>query len=155
MSLTTTTTAPATDLLLRNRAILCHFDSYSTALVFAHWPGGSLLWPGPLPEGAAPAEGDLPNDAEAVRQAAMAQLGLLDDDVVVSPKFIESVRAADGSMVRVHLLRFTTQDAPKPLLEAAGAIFKPLPQLRGAAPVELGLLREVFNLIIGGNGRHG
>lgn len=156
MSTTTiTTTAPATDLLVRNRAILCHFDSYSTALVFAHWPGGSLLWPGPLPEGAAPAELDLPNEAESVRQAAIAQLGLPEDEVVAMPKFIESVRAADGSTVRVHLLRFTTQDAPKPLLAAHEAVFKPLPQLRGAAPVELGLLREVFNLIIGGNGRHG
>jgi len=57
--------------------------------------------------------------------------------------------------VRVHLLRFTTPDAPKPLLAAAGASSKPLPQLRGAAPVELALLREVFNLIIGGGGRRG
>lgn len=153
-----TAATPGTDLLLRHRAILCHFDSYSTALVFAHWPGGSLLWPGPLPEGATPCEveGASPADAEGLRQAAVAQLGLPDDDVVVhSPKFLEHVRAADGSVVRVHLLRFTTPDAPKPLLAAHDAVFKPLPQLRGAAPVELGLLREVFNLIIGGNGRHG
>ncbi|MEK8049016.1 hypothetical protein AACH10_02075 [Ideonella sp. DXS22W] len=145
-------------LLASHRAILCHFDSYSTALVFAHWPDGSLLWPGPLPEGATPAEvdGASPADAEAVRQAAVARLGLPDDEVVVhSPRFIEHVRAADGSVVRVHLLRFTTPDAPKPLLAAHGAVFKPLPQLRGAAAVELGLLREVFNLIIGGGGRHG
>lgn len=143
------------DLLLRNRAILCHFDSYSTALVFAHWPGGSLLWPGPLPAGAAAAELDLPDEAEALRQAAIAQLGLPEDEVVAMPQFVETLCTADGGAVRVHLLRFTTQDAPKPLLEAAGASFKPLPQLRGAAAVELGLLREVFNLIIGGNGRHG
>jgi len=159
MSITTAMPAGAqgaADLLVQHRAILCHFDSYSTALVFAHWPGGSLLWPGPLPEGAAPAEvdGASPADAEAVRQAAVAQLGLPDEDVVVHTQFIEHVRTADGSVLRVHLLRFTTPDAPKPLLAAHEAVFKPLPQLRGASPVELGLLRVVFNLIIGGSGRH-
>ena len=36
-----------------NRVILCHFDSYSAALVFARY-GSSVLAPMPLPESAAP-----------------------------------------------------------------------------------------------------
>ena len=36
------------------------------------------------------------------------------------------------------------------VLAAHEAVFKPLSELRGSAPLELGLLREVFNLIIGG-----
>jgi len=43
-----------------NRVILCHFDSYSAALVFARY-GSSILAPLPLPESAAavPAPGDV------------------------------------------------------------------------------------------------
>lgn len=39
------------DLLDRNRVILCHFDSYSAALLFARY-GSSVLAPTPLPEAA-------------------------------------------------------------------------------------------------------
>ena len=54
--------------------------------------------------------------------------------------------------VRIHLLRFTTPDAPKPAIEALGGVFKPMSMLRGSAMSELLLLREVFNLIVGGGG---
>jgi len=147
--------APDSDRLARHRVILCHFDSYSTALLFAQWPDGSLLWPRPLPDGSEPVQAETPDETEAVRQAAVHQLGLPEDEVIGTPEFVEHLRTPDGQVVRVHLLRFTTPDAPKPLLAAAGGSFKPLPQLRGAAPVELALLREVFNLIIGGGGRRG
>jgi hypothetical protein len=54
--------------------------------------------------------------------------------------------------VRIHLLRFTTLDAPKEAIEALGGVFKPMSQLRGSAMSELMLLREVFNLIVGAGG---
>lgn len=38
----------ADDLFHANRVLLTHFDSYSTALVFAKW-GGTLLFDAPLP----------------------------------------------------------------------------------------------------------
>lgn len=143
-------------LLARHRVILCHFDGYSTALVFARWDSGSLLWPGALPAGAAPVEATVgTGDAAAVRQAAIDALGLNADEVILMPDFDECVQADGGEPIRVHLLRFTTFEAPKALIEPSGGVFKPLPALRGSAPVELGLLREVFNLIIGGGGRHG
>ena len=142
---------PTDALLARHRVILCHFDSYSTALVFARWPNRSLLWPSPLPEGAAPGTPAPQAGAEglAVREAAVAALGLHGDDVVLMPEFSECVVGPDGP-IQVHLLRFTTFEAPAPALAVHEAVFKPLSELRGSAPLELGLLREVFNLIIGG-----
>jgi hypothetical protein len=52
--------------------------------------------------------------------------------------------------VRIHLLRFTSIDAPKAAIAALGGVFKPISQLRGSAMSELLLLREAFNLIVGG-----
>ncbi|MEY8689532.1 MAG: hypothetical protein AB9M53_06585 [Leptothrix sp. (in: b-proteobacteria)] len=54
--------------------------------------------------------------------------------------------------VRIHLLRFTTFDAPKAAIAAHDGVFKPISELRGSAMNELMLLREVFNLIIGAGG---
>lgn len=41
-----------TEIFTKNRVILSHFDSYSTALMFARF-GSTLLAPGALPEGSA------------------------------------------------------------------------------------------------------
>lgn len=139
-------------LLAHHRVILCHYDSYSTALVFARWPDKSLLWPGSLPEGAVPAELTPVQEGEAVRHAAIAALALNGDDVVLMPEFDECFKVGDTAL-RVHLLRFTTFEAPGSVIEPAGGVFLPLSGLRGSAPLELGLLREVFNLMVGGTGR--
>ncbi len=144
---------PSDTLPSAHRAILCHFDGYSTALVFARWPDGSLLWPGPLPEGAQPAEAEVPNDGEAVRQAVLQKFTIKDSDLVWVREFDEVLQAGDGPACRVHLLRFQTFEAPGEVIEPAGGVFKPLPALRGSAAVELNLLREVFNLMVGGGGR--
>jgi hypothetical protein len=53
----------------------------------------------------------------------------------------------------VFLLRFTTFEAPAAVIEPAGGTFKHLPALRGCDRAELALLREVFNLLVGGNAR--
>lgn len=145
--------APDDSLLQHHRVILCHFDSYSTALVFACWPDRSLLWPGPLPEGAQPG-GSAPHAAEAVIAQTVARLGLSADEIVYEPEFDASF-ATPADPLRVHLLRFTTFEAPAALLAPHGAVFKPLSALRGHAPAELLLLRQVFNLIIGGESGRG
>lgn len=142
----------------RHRVIFCHFDGYSTALLFARWPSGSLLWPAPLAEGArafAATDAALPaaEEGAAVREAAIAQLGLNPAEVVRVAEFDEGLTEADGSTVRVHLLRFDTFEALGAAIEPAGGVFRHLPALRGSSPVELGLLRVVFNLMIGGGGR--
>lgn len=139
-------------ILQANRVILAHFDSYSAALLFARW-GKCLLAPEPLPEGAValpvPEQIDAGHDGEAVLQAAVAALKLKPDEIVRMPEF-DAWFMADGQPVRVHVLRFTCFEAPAALLEAQGAVFKPISELRGSAMSELMLLREVFNILVGG-----
>ncbi|WP_374588991.1 hypothetical protein [Ideonella dechloratans] len=133
------------------RAIFCHFDSYSAALNFASWPERCLLWPSPLPEGATQGPIGLPRDGEAARQAMARTLGLPDTELVWAPDYDQGLHTAEGE-IRVHLLRSTAFEPPTEALEAAGGVFKPISALRGYPPVELALVREVFNLIVGGAG---
>lgn len=143
----------ATDIMPFNRVILAHYDSYSAALLFARWPGGSLLWPAALPESAAPmpAPDELgpAHDGEAVRRVLIERCSLNGGEVVHVGEFAHWAQT-DAGPVRIHLLRFSTPDAPKAWIEALGGRFHHLAQLRGAAMSELLLLREVFNLIVGG-----
>ena len=147
----------AQDILARNRVILTHFDSYSTALLFPRWENKSLLWPEALPASAspmpAPASADIGPEysGDAVRQAVVERCGLNPDELVHVSEFSHWAQTEAGP-VRIHLLRFTTPDAPKPAIEALGGLFKPISELRGSAMSELVLLREVFNLIIGAGG---
>jgi len=139
-------------ILTRNRVIFTHFDSYSTALLFPRWDK-TLLWPVALPESAfpmsAPALIDPIHASEAVRLAVVERCGLNPDELETVGDFKHWALSPDGS-VRIHLLRFTTLEAPKAAIEALGGEFKPLSLLRGCAMSELVLLREVFNLIVGG-----
>jgi len=141
-----------TELLSRNRVILCHFDDYSHALLFPKWAQG-MLWPQALPEGAeampAPAVAQAGCEAEAVKQALVEATGLNPDELVHTPDFPGWFQTPDGPL-RVHLLRFNTPDAPKPAITALGGTFKALSELRGGAMPELLLLREAFRLVGGG-----
>jgi hypothetical protein len=139
------------DVWSANRVMLAHFDDYSTALVFAKW-GGTLLFPGPLPASAAwaPAPAEV-TDGEAVKAAIVARLGLNADELVVTEAF-QHWATGDEGLIRVHLLRFNTFEAPKAELEPHGAVFQPISALRGCDKLELALAREVFNLIIGAGG---
>lgn len=136
-----------------NRVILCHFDGYSAALLFAQWPHGSLLWPAALPEGAAPGAAPAapgPDHAVAPWQQAVAdQLGLPPQQLVPQPDYAEWLDTPAGPL-RVHLLRLDTFDPPAQALADAGGVFKPISALRGAHPSELPLVRQVFNLLVGG-----
>jgi len=143
------------DILNANRVILCHFDSYSAALLFARW-GRCMLAPEPLPESAvpmvAPADVTAFHDAEAVKQAAVARYGLNADELVRMDDFDQWMQT-DAGPIRVHVLRFSTFEAPAPLIAAHDGVFKPISELRGSAMLELNLLREVFNLVMAGSGR--
>jgi hypothetical protein len=136
------------DLLARNRVILCHFDSYSHALLFPRWAHG-MLWPAALPEGAeampAPVEPLAGYEVDAVQQALIAATGLNPDELAVTQGFTAWFLAPKGP-VRVHLLHFTTPDAPKPAIEALGGQFMAMSQLRGSNMAELLLLRQAFGL---------
>lgn len=143
--------------LSRNRVILCHFDSYSTALVFARWPDRSLILPAPLPASAQvaapPSHIEDCHDAQRIMQATVSAYGLNEDDLTYVTDFDQWIQTDEEGLVRIHLLRFTTFEAPSAVIEAHGGTFKPISELRGSAPIELGLMRHVFNLIMGGGGR--
>lgn len=85
-------------------------------------------------------------------QAAVAHYGLNADELVRMEDF-DAWFAVEGVPLRVHVLRFTGFEAPAALLEAQGASLKPISELRGSAMSELMLLREVFNILVGGASR--
>lgn len=138
-----------TDLLTRNRVILCHFDDYSHALLYPRWEHG-MLWPQALPAGAepmdAPADAPAGHATPAVMTALLEATGLKGDELEPTDRFVAWFRSPDGKPLRVHLLRFTTPDAPKPAIEALGGRFMAMSQLRGADMKELLLLRQAFGL---------
>ena len=141
-----------TELLSRNRVILCHFDDYSHALLFPKWAQG-MLWPQALPEGAdpmaAPAADIAGHEAAAIKQAVVQDTGLNPDEL----ETVEDYQAwfqTPGGPLRVHLLRFNTPDVPKVAISALGGTFKALSELRGGVMAELLLLREAFRLVGGG-----
>lgn len=142
----------STPLFDHNRVILCHFDSYSTALVFARY-GASILGPAPLPASAAPmpapAEVAIHHEPEMVFDALAAQFGL--DPAKLSPDDdFQAWMASDDGPIRIHLVRFATLDAPKEAIEPLGGVFKPISEMRGMPMIELNLMRQVFNQIMGG-----
>jgi hypothetical protein len=134
--------------------VLAHFDSYSAALVFARW-GTTLLMPEALPESAQPmpppAVVQALHAGDAVSNAIIARYGLQPAELVRVPEFDAWVQTNAGPL-RIHLLRFTTFEAPAESIRPHGGEFKPISALRGAAALELNLLRRVFDIIIGGAG---
>jgi hypothetical protein len=144
------------DLFARNRVILTHFDSYSAALLFPRRNNNTLLWPEALPASATPMPAPTMIDpmhvANTVKQAVVERCGLNPDELEHVGEFNHWAQTESGP-VRIHLLRFTTLDAPKAAIETLGGEFKPISLLRGSAMSELLLLREVFNLIVGTGGQ--
>jgi hypothetical protein len=140
------------NLLDRNRVILCHFDSYSTALNFARY-GDSVLAPAPLPESAnpipAPDDAGAQHGPDAALDALAAQYGLDPAQLKIDDGF-QAWLSSDSGPIRIHLARFTTFEAPHGAIEPLGGVFKPISQMRGMPMTELNLMRQVFNLIMGG-----
>lgn len=140
-----------------NRVILSHYDSYSAALVFARY-GASILATTPLPQSAAPmsAPGDVADqhDAEqhnpaAVLAAIVAQAGLDPAQLKLDNDFQEWM-SSDSGPIRLHLVRFTTLDTPRQAIEPLGGVFKSISEMRGLPMIELNLMRQIFNLTMGG-----
>jgi hypothetical protein len=140
-------------LLSRNRVILSHFDSYSAQLMFARW-GKTLLLPEPLPESAVPMQAPAAVDSiyagDAVMQAAIEQYGLNAAELMRMNDF-DAWLQTDTGPIRVHVLRFNTFEPPAEALAPHDGVFKSISELRGSAMIELTLLRQVFNLVVGGS----
>ena len=135
-----------------NRVILCHFDSYSAALLFARY-GSTILASTPLPESAAPMPA--PEDTTeqhspgAVLDAVVAHFGIAPDKFNIDDKY-QAWMSSDSGPIRIHLVRFTTLDAPHLSIEPFGGVFKPISEMRKMPMIELNLMRQVFNQILGG-----
>lgn len=140
------------DILKHNRIILCHFDNYSAALHFARY-GDSILAPAPLSAQAraitAPEPAADHHNPTLVVEALAAQYSL-DPAQLRIDKGFEAWMCGESSPVRVHLVRFTSFELPHAAITPLGGVFKPISQMRGMPQVELNLMRQVFNLIIGG-----
>lgn len=134
-----------------NRVILSHFDTYSAALVFARF-GATVLLPDALPSpvvsGAAPEAISAAHDGQRVLEAIVERYQLNAAEVVRMSGFDAWVRTEAGS-IRVHLLRFTTFQAPVEAVSPHGGVFAPISALRGSARIELELVRQGFNLFLG------
>jgi hypothetical protein len=135
-----------------NRVILCHFDSYSAASVFARY-GKTILMPNPLPEGTgeaeAPAEIGEHHSPDAVIAAVVEKYGLNPAEMGYSEGFQAWVSSEAGP-IRIHLIRFTTFEAPKAAIEPHGGVFTPISQMRGMPMEELNLVRKAFDLMMNG-----
>jgi len=135
-----------------NRVILSHYDSYSAALVFARY-GASILATTPLPQSAAPmpAPGDVTelHNPGAVLAAIVAQAGL-DPVLLRLDEGFQEWMSSDSGPIRLHLVRFTTLDTPRQAIEPLGGVFKSISEMRGLPMIELNLLRQIFNLTMGG-----
>ena len=141
---------PTSDLLERNRLIFCHFDSYSAALRFVRI-NDSVMLPTPLPENtsmvATPTEtGDTPTD---VLHAVLEKLNINPSQIDLDDGF-EAWLSTDTGPIQIHLARFTTFEAPHEAIAPHDGVFKPISELRRLPTTELALLRQVFDLILGG-----
>ena len=141
---------PTSDLLERNRLIFCHFDSYSAALRFVRI-NDSVMLPAPLPENssmvATPTEiGDTPTD---VLYAVLEKLNINPSQIDLDDGF-EAWLSTDTGPIQIHLARFTTFEAPHEAIVPHDGVFKPISELRRLPTTELALLRQVFDLILGG-----
>ena len=134
-----------------NRAILCHFDSYSALLLFARF-GSSLLLPEPAPEAATGAVQASPtelHDPARVRNALVERYGLTESELLHLPQF-EAWLDGTPAPLRVHLFRVKSFSPPAELIERHEGKWKPVSELRGIFPHELGYARRIFELIMGG-----
>ena len=141
---------PTPSIFQHHRMILCHFDSYSTALRFVRI-NDSVMLPAPLPENtsmvAAPTEiGDTPTD---VLHAVLEKLNINPSQIELDDGF-EAWLSTDTGPIQIHLARFTTFEAPHEAIALHDGVFKPISELRRLPMTELTLLRQVFNLILGG-----
>lgn len=140
------------DILEHNRVILCHFDTYSAASLYARYDS-TVLVPSPLPEGASPAsapqEISETHAPEKVKEALCARYGFDPAALNLADGFDEWMDGDKGP-VRIHLAKFIALDPPKAEIAASGGTMKPISEMRGIPMAELKLLRVAFDLVMSG-----
>ncbi|MCW2306899.1 hypothetical protein [Rhodobium gokarnense] len=133
-----------------NRVILIHKQPTSARIRFFLHDSGSICGFAPLPEGAAMAMhgGGVVAFPGTIVTAAAEQLGLDASDLAAEPGFAATVDA-DGRQIHIHLARFTSIDPPFEMTEEWGGKFIELTEARSLPPVELQLLRDAYEALIG------
>ena len=98
---------------------------------------------------AAPADIPEQYSPDGIKPVLVEKYGLNPTELGYSERFQEWV-TGDMGPIRIHLVRFTTFEAPRAAIEPYGGVFKPISEMRGVPMVELNLLRHAFNLVMGG-----
>ncbi|MBW8306457.1 MAG: hypothetical protein K0M46_06375 [Thiobacillus sp.] len=133
------------------RLILVHKQKTSGRLRFLRLPHGTVAF-APLPplsdlmEDAAPPQ-VVPHPA-AFLKAAETRLGLPAGSLVHEPEFQAAVDTPDGP-VAVHLASFTTIDPPFDEAASLGGTFIAITDAAGGMPVEMDLLRQAYEVLLG------
>jgi hypothetical protein len=133
------------------RLILVHKQKTSGRLRFLRLPHGIMAF-APLPPQSALIEHTAPPQVvphpAVFLQAAEAQLGLPAGSLAHEPEFQATVDTPDGP-VAVHLASFTTIDPPFDEAAALGGTFIAITEATGGMPVEMGLLRRAYEVLLG------
>jgi hypothetical protein len=137
----------------RIRVILYHKQATSARTRFLRLDYGGACGFAPLPPGArlAGAE-EAAEDSTAVAAAVSAAEGFLGLDsggLELQPGLRMRLEAPEGDLW-VVLARFRDTDPPFALAEAKGARFVALTEMRGLPSLELELLRQAYEWIMGG-----
>jgi hypothetical protein len=137
-----------TESALATRLLCFHKQNTSARTRFLRF-GTSVLAPAPLPAGSetAPAGKVRPHPAISLRALAPL-LGLPADQLKPVGDFAVDVVTPDGG-VAVLLVEIATLDPPLSAAETMGASFIALTEARGLPPIELELLRQAYEILIG------
>jgi hypothetical protein len=145
-------------MVLDSRLILFHTQPTSGRTRFLRFPHGLLAFEALPPDALwrAPGGDDAEVQAtEVVRlhpaaplRAAEERLGLSSGTLAAEGAFYAEVSTATG-MIPVLLARFTTTDPPFAVAESLQGRFLTLTEVRGLLPLEMALLREAYEVILG------
>lgn len=134
------------------RIICYHKQSTSARTRFLRLAYGGVCGFGPLPDSAALAGVEEEWEADQAARDALAdaerQLGLAAGGLELQAERRMDVEAV-GAPIRVLLARFTAIDPPFALAESHQARFIAITEARGLPQVELSLLRQAYEWIMG------
>ncbi len=135
----------------RLRLILYHKQSTSGRTRFLRLAAGGVCAPCGLPQGSAVTKHGPPisDHPAAVASQVCNSMGLARSELVVETGFCVRVTAGEETLA-VHLGRFTSVDPPFDAAQRCGSRFAALTELRDMSDVELGLLRQAYEWIMGG-----
>lgn len=134
------------------RIILYHKQATSARTRFVKFEGDTILGFAPVAKLAQVDDSKSGNThlhPSAILRDTEKRLCLDQDALVAEPDFQHSIDIP-GDVVQVILAQITTMDPPFEQVENLGGNFIDLTQARGLPPVELDLLRQAYELILGG-----